>query len=149
MSEWDAARQCLHDEDGTLGLYWVRAAPQAGIVSTLAASLGGDLGTARGLLPPLGAEDTPMTWVDANTGSAGFKPFKHRKFIEKLEGDSTAILPTLRLAHDARVPLSSPCAEWDQAVAKATGSHTFTLDLHCFHTTVVPQKPKVPARKQA
>lgn len=147
MPEWEAARQCLHDEDGTLGLYWVRAAPQPGFVSALATSLSGDVGVTSGLLPPLSKDDTPMTWVDSHITSTTFKPFKHRKFIERLEGTSTAVLPTLRIAHDVRVPLNGPCAVWEQAASHhSKGTHSVMLDLHCFHTTVVPLKKKVGAQ---
>jgi len=67
-----AVREALHDEDGTFGLLWHRAVPvvlvQVGTTAAFTAALQAGATTASAgsgtLVRALGADESPMTWVE-------------------------------------------------------------------------------------
>lgn len=145
-NEWAAIRRCLHEEDGALGLLWARASPRG--AEQLSALPGEDRGAARGLLPALAPGQSPMEWVDealpmmeegASGTPLGYKPMKHRKFVDELRGSAEDLAPLISAVHDARYaePLSA------SELMALPSPLTVKLDYHCFHTHTL--KVKTPA----
>jgi len=143
--ELSALRSCLDSETGALGMVWTRPAPaQTGWVGTFTAAAGGagfDLGTGRGLLPPMPATSDPMVWVDSlPLAGAGFRAMKHRKFVEALGGPPGPRLPLLRCIHDARFAgLGKEEGAFTAGAGAALTSYTggdLKIDMHGFTTTV-------------
>jgi hypothetical protein len=101
-----------------------------------------------------------MTWVEhLGAPEAGFKPFKHRKFVDRLTGTPAAMRAVLALTHDGLRGDASitpeAAAAFDSAVAKdaaagggdgASAVATVTLDYHAFHTSVVPKGKKAASK---
>ena len=162
--ELDGVRRALHDEDGTLGLLWHRATGVEEWVRAFdAAAAAPRPDLAPGLRP---VQLAPLQWVsDLAAPARGFKPVKHRKFVETLRGGSDSgdsggalaeLLPVLRLVSDARLaPGAAGDAAFAAGVAAAQaavgagagadaggGAAQLSLDLHAFHTSVVPRKKR-------
>jgi len=97
----------------------------------------------------LGADESPMTWVEQlGAAGVGFKPLKHRKFVDRLTDAPAALRAVLALTHDAvrdgRTVSEAAAAAFDHAAAgggQGGGSPmaTIALDYHAFHTSVVPE----------
>ncbi len=108
---------------------------------------------------------TPMAWFDAlDVTEFGFKPLKHRKFVERVAGAPDDFRDVLPFIHDARFATEGEpgpaflaglqaAREWvaahaaaasQQAPTRAGDGSALALDLHGFHTAVVPP----PAKKQ-
>ena len=145
-------RRALHDEDGTLGFVWHRATAGEEWLQAFNARASverADLSVAA-LLPD--ERTPPLAWVERlGVGGYRFKPFRHRKFVDHLSAPLTELLPVARLTSDARLPptgsdmvfsAGAAAAEAAQARAGITGDVDMVLDLHAFHTAVIPSKPK-------
>ena len=137
-----SAHGALHPQEGTAGLLWHRVAsdpatrePWRRAFSDTAAVTGS---------PPV--TPAPLDWAASLPRGAGvdgmplFRPFKHRKFVERATGPLARMLPLLPDALDVRL---TP-ATFDIAAAKALSmaanaqDASLTFDLHSFYTNVVP-----------
>ena len=83
---------------------------------------------AAGTWRPLSAGENPISWMEAQElARFGFKPVKHRKFIERVQPATAA----------ERLALLSSTSDDDAAAAAAPQSAgELTFDAHLFHTTV-------------
>ncbi len=134
--------------------------PQDLTAAVNAAVAGAAAAPPAGLHAPLAPGQTPLLWLEGlGLAAHKFKPAKHRKFVERLAPASAAQAEAwLRLTHDARLPAegSSPALD---AARKALAAQPFgardaaapalALDLHAFHSSVVPTAAKKGAAKQA
>ena len=142
-------RRVLHDEDGTVGFIWHRATGQEEWVKLFAQTAH----VARPeLIKEMGEGDNAIAWMQRElpTEEFKFKPLKHRKFVEKLKGTHSDLLRVLPYISDARIPLGMPGAALSAGSAavlsleeaKAGAEAGVSMDLHAFHTQVLPQKKK-------
>ena len=150
QAELNVVRAALDDEEGTLGLIWHRPVESGAWLRafTLAAEKNAgprSLAARSDLINPLKPGQTPIAWIEAlGATDAGFRPLRHRKFVERVTAPVAALLPILRLTHDARFPPTGDSPAFEAACAAALASPdcaggtpvTLVMDLHSFVTTV-------------
>lgn len=106
-------------------------------------------------LPPIQPGQSILDWFDAlNVGPFGFRPAKHRKFVDRLEDDkgpAPALLPFLRSVSDLRIAHRGVQAQdaaaraGEEAVMSMPGAGAkarLSLDIDTFHTSVVGAPPQ-------
>jgi len=150
--ELAVVRRALHDEDGTLGLVWHRATAAEEWMEAFNACTTAPRSDLSVPAMPAGERTPPLAWVERlRADNYRFKPFRHRKFVERLTAPLAQLLPVARLTSDARMPMAgaedamaaaAAAAEIAQAKAGITGLASLTLDLHAFHTAVIPTPKK-------
>lgn len=146
--ELAAMRRALNDEDGTVGFIWHRATNQEDWVRAFTDAARTQRSDLASPMPE--DQNPPLAWVAGlKPVDFKFKPFKHRKFVDRLRAPVDQLLPALRLLSDARLPASGPSPAYDAGVAAAlahedtkAGEAALSMDLHAFHTSVVPAKKK-------
>ena len=85
---------------------------------------------AAGTWRPLSAGENPISWMEAQElARFGFKPVKHRKFVERVQPATAA----------ERLALLVSTSDDDAAAAAAAphGAGELVFDAHLFHTTVL------------
>jgi hypothetical protein len=113
--------------------------------ATAAQSAKARSGSSEDALKPLSEGQSPLTWIERLAlPSHGFKPLKHRKFVESIRTSSpTEAAAWLRLTHDARIQDDdSAVAAGEKVIMSlpdfAAGTAAVNFDLHAFHTSLVP-----------
>jgi hypothetical protein len=113
--------------------------------ATAAQSAKARTGSGEDALQPLSEGQSPLTWIERLAlPPHGFKPLKHRKFVESIRTSSpTEAAAWLRLTHDARIQDDdSAVAAGEKAIMTladfASGTAAVNFDFHAFHSSVVP-----------
>jgi hypothetical protein len=84
---------------------------------------------------PLLSGQTPLDWVEKiDVAAVHMKPFKHRKFIEKVCGSAEALRGFAMGCSDFQVPTEARHAN--------AAEHSLNFDLHAFHSSVIPSLDK-------
>ena len=122
-STWAAARAALDPDDGALGLTWYRAVMPPSLAVTAHAA---EASLPKSGWRPLAVGEHPITWVESlDIPRAGFKPVKHRKFLERVHpADASERAALLVNTSDDRIG------------AGAGSAGQLVFDSHLFHTTV-------------